>query len=64
MNTGKFERNIASFMFSSPPILGLQTCLKLNLGRNVDALVTGAKAPITKKRIVQDYPDVFKRLGS
>ena len=48
----------------SPPILGLQACQNLNLVKKIDSVVTGSQVPLTKADIVNDYPDVFKGLGS
>ena len=44
----------------SPPILGLSACQKLNLVRRVE---TVAQAPLTKKEITEEFPDVFTGLG-
>ena len=48
----------------SPRILGLQACQNQNLVKKIDSVVTGSQAPLTKADIVNDYPDVFKGLGS
>ena len=48
----------------SPPILGLQASQNLNLVKKIDSVVTGSQVPLTKADIVNDYPDVFKGLGS
>ena len=48
----------------SPPILGLNACQKLKLVKKVDSVVTGSQVSLSKEKILQDYPDVFKGLGS
>ena len=42
----------------------LQACQNLNLVKKIDSVVTGSQVPLTKADIVNDYPNVFKGLGS
>lgn len=46
---------------SSSPIIGLQTCVKLNLIKLV--LATNASTPLTKQEVLSKYSDVFTGVG-